>query len=271
VRPLDLAALVLGLAPNLAACLDGSELLALQSRADNASSRDAASGGRDSGLAGDMRDPPETSGAVDLDFREVVCEGAQAPLVVSDAAAPAETPNAPQRPAAPPPASDAPPPPAQVCGAPVAASKPSTSAAHVPDDAPLAWEDSPPSSGSHRARWARWGAYTYLSPARWLHNLEHGGVAILYDPCLPEADVATLRAFANARPDDDMGPFRWVLTPYPGLQTPVALVAWEETLLLPCWRATDVEAALAFIAAHYRTAPEDVPFDGGYDRGWLGR
>ncbi len=138
--------------------------------------------------------------------------------------------------------------------------------AHILVEEPLSWEDSPPSSGPHRARWARWGAYTYLSPARWLHNLEHGGVAILYDPCMPPCDVATLRAWANAFPDDDMGPFRWVLTP--GLQTPVALVAWEEVLLLPCWRPSDVEA---FVTTHYRTAPEDFPFEGGYDRGWLGR
>jgi hypothetical protein len=262
-------------APASAGCLDGSELLAQQAASAGA---DAAAGGRDVGggradasSSADMLSPPETSESVDLDFREVACEGAPRPLTtapISEAGAPAsEAPEAPRAPEPPPPEE----PVAAACGAPVATSKPSTSADHIPDDQPLSWEDSPPSSGAHRARWARWGAYTYLSPARWLHNLEHGGVAILYDPCLPEADVATLRAWANARPDDEMGPFRWVLTPYPGLETPVALVAWEETLLLPCWRASDVEAALAFLATHYRTAPEDFPFDGGYDRGWLGR
>jgi hypothetical protein len=96
-------------------------------------------------------------------------------------------------------------------------------------------------------------------------------VALLYDPCLAASDVAALRAFANARPDDETGRFRWVLTPYPGLPTPVAVVAWEETLALSCWRPSDEAAVEGFVAAHYRTAPEDVPFDGGYERGWLGR
>ncbi len=247
-----LAALAaLGLAPASAACLDGSELVALQAASGlvDAGARDATSARVDSG---DMLNPPETTSSVDLDFREVRCEGDPRPLVVTDDGMPA---------------SEAPP----ACSEPLATSKPSTSAAHIPDEEPLAWEDSPPSSGPHRARWGKWGAYTYLSPARWLHNLEHGGVAVLYDPCLPEADVATLRAWANARPDDETGPFRWILTPYPGLRTPVALVAWEETLLLPCWRPSDVASALAFLGTHYRTASEDVPFDGGYDRGWLGR
>jgi hypothetical protein len=195
---------------------------------------------------GDLGGSPDTSTQVDLDWRVVTCEAApMAPLPRSADSS---------------------------CVAPAPFSRPATGpSSHVDDALPLTWEDSPPSSGPHRARWARWGTYSYLSPARWLHNLEHGGVAILHDPCLAESDVAALRAWANARPGDDTGRFRWVLTPYPGLPTPVAVVAWEEVLSLSCWRLSDEAAVSDFLQAHYRTAPEDVPFDGGYERGWLGR
>lgn len=150
------------------------------------------------------------------------------------------------------------------CAAPTVVEKASTSAKHIPDGTPIVYADSPPSSGDHRAAWARWGEYDYLPPERWVHNLEHGGVAFLYDPCDPAAVVDALRAFATARPADDSGPFRWVMTPYPGLPSAVAVVAWEWT-----WSAECVDAAslTAFVDAHYRKAPEDFGADGSYSEG----
>ncbi len=135
-------------------------------------------------------------------------------------------------------------------------------------EAPLEYERHPPATGPHRPRWARWGEYDFLPPQRWLHNLEHGGVAFLYHPCAPAALVDELRAVIRGFPDDDGGPFRWVLTPYVDLPSAVAVVAWGHVYSAECVRADEIGA---FVGAHYRRAPEDVPNDGTWDEGWQTR
>lgn len=142
---------------------------------------------------------------------------------------------------------------------------------HVPDGTPIGYEDSPPSSGDHRPSWGRWGEYRLLPPQRWLHNLEHGGVAFLYDPCAAESVVSALREAARALPADESGPARWVLTPYPGLPTGVAVVAWEWTWQAECVDAGNAGTLQSFITEHYRKAPEDVAVDGSFAVDWIGR
>lgn len=154
------------------------------------------------------------------------------------------------------------------CTAPVVANIPSKGAAHVSPPKPLTYDDTPPSSGDHRPTWAKWGEYTYCPPQRWVHNLEHGGAVFLYDPCADPTLVAALRSFAQARADDAGGPFRWVLTPYPGLGDMVAVVTWEWSWVSPC---VDEAAIEQFLAAHYRMSPEDEAADGGYDTMWLSK
>lgn len=161
-------------------------------------------------------------------------------------------------------------PPIATCGAAVVEQIPSRGAGHVPE-APISYVDNPPSSGDHRPAWARWGEYDYLPPQRWLHNLEHGGIALLYDPCADEATVTALGDFARARADDEGGPFRWVLTPSPGLPTRVAVVAWEWTWQAGCTAPEGGASLEAFVTDHYRKAPEDVAADGSYTTGWIGR
>ena len=139
---------------------------------------------------------------------------------------------------------------------------------HIAAEVPIEYELSPPSSGPHRSQWARWGAYTYLPPQRWLHNLEHGGVALLYHPCADAALVEALQELARTRPEDATGPFRYVLTPYIGLPSAVGVVAWERTYSAEC---LNLEEVSAFIDRRYRMAPEDFPHDGVYDTNWVGR
>jgi len=157
----------------------------------------------------------------------------------------------------------------EICGPGVVENKPDAKKPnHVLEPAPITYADSPPSSGDHRPAWGRWGEYDYLPPQRWLHNLEHGGLAFLYDPCAPIEVINALRAYVRALPEDDSGPFRWVLTPYPDLPTPVAAVAWEWTWQAEC---VDIESLDKFVTDHYRQAPEDFGADGSYGTGWLGR
>ena len=139
---------------------------------------------------------------------------------------------------------------------------------HITDGVPITYEQSPPSSGDHRGRWARWGEYAFLPPQRWLHNLEHGGVAFLYHPCADPSVVDALREVAQGRADDDSGLFRWVLTPYVDLPTAIAVVTWEWVYSAECVQPEEINA---FVDRTYRQAPEDFPHDGSFETGWKGR
>lgn len=160
---------------------------------------------------------------------------------------------------------------AMSCGPATVSERDNLGQAHIPDGTPITYEEVPPSSGDHRPAWARWGEYDYLPPQRWLHNLEHGGIAFLYDPCASESVIASLRESARAQAEDEGGPFRWVMTPYPGLPSVVAVVAWQAVWEAECLD-DEVNASLqSFIDARYRAAPEDVASDGSYATGWIGR
>ncbi len=131
----------------------------------------------------------------------------------------------------------------------------------------ITYTDDPPMSGPHRAEWPHWGEYGFAPKQRWLHSMEHGAVVLLYNPCAPAELVATLRAYAQSVPADAGGAFRWVLTPYPGLDSAYSLVTWRHRLKGNCF---DAAAADAFRAAHYRKAPEDEGVDGVYACSWMG-
>lgn len=139
---------------------------------------------------------------------------------------------------------------------------------HVSEPEVIVYDAVPPVVGPHRPSWAKWGEYEFLPPQRYLHNAEHGGVALLYNPCASAEVVDALRSFAQERPADDGGAFRWVLTPAPGLTSAVAAVAWEWGYTSEC---VDPAELGAFVDAHYRRAPEDIAADGSFSRLWLGR
>merc|ERR1711966_247089 len=58
-----------------------------------------------------------------------------------------------------------------------------------------------------------------------------------------------------------MGGFRWILSPYVGMTSAFAVLAWEKHIELPC---VDSAAINSFIDDHYNKAPENVPSDGWY-------
>ena len=128
---------------------------------------------------------------------------------------------------------------------------------HEDEGTPIDYDSVPPAAGSHYRAWTPWGeSQEALDPRSWVHNLEHGGVAFLYncaEPCPDLVDAA--RAYAQSKPADDGGDFRWVLTPYTGMDHRLAVVAWEWIYEADVWDAPSVEA---FVAEHYRKGPEDV-------------
>ena len=113
----------------------------------------------------------------------------------------------------------------------------------------LDYDDPPPTGGDHNPCWAAWGVHSEeVRDEFWVHNLEHGGVAFLYN--CPEGcadDVATLEGYVLT-----LGPTA-LLTPYAALPTRYAAVAWEHRLLQDC---LDLGAMQAFYQDHVDNGPE---------------
>ncbi|MCB9549671.1 MAG: DUF3105 domain-containing protein [Myxococcales bacterium] len=138
---------------------------------------------------------------------------------------------------------------------------------HIADDQVIPpYPISPPSSGAHRSRWARWGEYVSLPPQRWLHNLEHGGIAFLYHPCAPPEMVQALRDLIQARPEGDA--LLYILTPYADMEHAIAVVAWEWRYQADCVRPDEIGL---FIDRFHGQGPEAVAADGAYSEGFIGR
>jgi hypothetical protein len=83
------------------------------------------------------------------------------------------------------------------------------------------WTTDPPTSGPHYAVPAVFGIYEEpLQLARVVHNLEHGGVYILYGKDVPDSTVEQLRAFYENHKTGT------IMAPLPRLGDKVALGAW---------------------------------------------
>ncbi len=134
---------------------------------------------------------------------------------------------------------------------------------HVQEGSSIPWVHNPPTAGPHYPRWAPYRAFTTTLPrGYWVHNLEHGGVVLLYRPDAPAEIVAVLTAAYQSLPDDPVcGHRRAILTPDPLLDTTVAVVAWERELTCP---TVDAAAIQQFVADHRNRAPEDVCAHGSF-------
>lgn len=138
---------------------------------------------------------------------------------------------------------------------------------HAPVGTTLTFGTNPPNSGTHYPLWGRWGKHDQvLDRGYYVHNLEHGGVALLYkcdtaDGC--PAIVSQLEEVMNSRPIDDLcfGTVknRMFLTADPLLDVPVAAAAWRNIYRAPC---VDAPSLKAFVKAHYGKGPEATCSDG---------
>jgi hypothetical protein len=83
------------------------------------------------------------------------------------------------------------------------------------------WNTDPPTSGPHNEIPAIFNSYdSPINIAQAVHNLEHGGIFVLYGDDVPEATVAQLETFYA----DD--PTAVLLAPQPELGDEIALGAW---------------------------------------------
>ncbi|MEO7109391.1 MAG: DUF3105 domain-containing protein [Polyangiaceae bacterium] len=161
---------------------------------------------------------------------------------------------------------------------------------HVAFGTPVDYDSNPPSSGPHYPIWAAYQAYTTPVDRRYyVHDLEHGAVDLLYN-CNVSADggtevidadlvdsgdgdagpcpavAAQLQAIIDAFPSDPRCSasngdprVRFVLTPDPLLDVPVAAAAWGWTYKAQC---VDPTTLTQFTKDHYDQGLEEICANG---------
>jgi hypothetical protein len=124
----------------------------------------------------------------------------------------------------------------------------------------------PPTSGPHYSvagsAPAAWKTIDNLVDGQFVHNLEHGGIAVLYN-CPSGTDCTTLKNqltdYINklAPLEPTYGEVKIVMTPYTrGMQKKVALVAWHYIEFLDAYNQN---AITQFYENHVDQGPEQVP------------
>ena len=120
----------------------------------------------------------------------------------------------------------------------------------------------PATSGPH---WdvsgiANWGVYSTPQPeTQLIHNLEHGGIVIWYDPERLDAEgIDALTSYVGAQVASGVsGRYKFILSPWGGgdpLPAPVVATAWRYSLEL---ETADTDALDGFARARYqRGSPE---------------
>ncbi|MGH7326718.1 MAG: DUF3105 domain-containing protein [Polyangiaceae bacterium] len=155
------------------------------------------------------------------------------------------------------------------------------------------WDSNPPSSGEHYPIWAAYQAYSTPVPrGYYVHDLEHGAIDLLYNCAIGDAGqevtldasggddgdggdagagpcptvAAQLQAIIDAFPSDPkcdptMGQprVRFVLTPDPLLDVPVAAAAWGWTYKASC---VDSATLSQFAKDHYDQGTEELCANG---------
>ena len=133
---------------------------------------------------------------------------------------------------------------------------------HIADgSAGSGYSSVPATSGEHWNTPANWGVYPPASPvqeAQIIHNLEHGGVVIWYQPGnASDEDVAALTEYVQQQIQS--AKFKVILSPWTGedFGHPIAVTSWNWLLYQD---QADVDQIRAFLDDHYGDAPE--PFGG---------
>lgn len=91
-------------------------------------------------------------------------------------------------------------------------------------DGVVEYEQTPPAGGKHNQYWLNCGVYDQPQQNEYaVHSLEHGAVWVTYDADLITGDdLATLRSHLPST--------YAILSPYEGMDTPIALSAWNAQL-----------------------------------------
>lgn len=102
----------------------------------------------------------------------------------------------------------------------------STGLSQAHTSTPATPSELPPVGGDHAPTWISCGIYTTpINTSEAVHSLEHGAVWVTYRPDLPRKQIGTLTEMAKSNPYQ-------LLSPYPGLASPVVATAWGKQLKL---------------------------------------
>jgi Protein of unknown function (DUF3105) len=121
------------------------------------------------------------------------------------------------------------------------------------------YSSTPGTSGPHWNNPTNWGAYTTpQNESQLIHNLEHGGIVIWYDPAaLDESGVTELSEYVRTQVAAGIsGRYKFILSPWASgdeLGAPIAVTAWRNLLEL---EELDLGAIDAFASEHYGMSPE---------------
>ena len=123
---------------------------------------------------------------------------------------------------------------------------PADAATHVDQGTVIAYKSRPPSSGNHYPNWVQ--SYGFIDPApppgNWVHNLEHGAVAILFN--CPQACPDLVQQLKDLYPTLPLGRNsrggqpRALILPFKDMDHKIAAVAWGWKLELDELNADEI-------------------------------
>lgn len=138
--------------------------------------------------------------------------------------------------------------------------QPNAGAGHVAVGSPGGpFTSVPATSGTHWDQPGNWGVYTTASPmaeAQSVHNLEHGGVVVWYQPSrLTAAAIQQLTSYVQAQASAQR--YKIILSPWTGKDFghPIAVTAWDWLLYLD---TPNLDSIRQFVDAHYGKSPEPL-------------
>ena len=136
---------------------------------------------------------------------------------------------------------------------------------HVQAGTQVTYQHQPPTSGSHYSQAGiapvAWQTIGTLQPEVWVHNLEHGGVVVLYN-CPSGCDdlQKQLTTYVNSivPAEPQYGEYKIIMSPYSdGMGThKVALLAWDRIEFLDGYDQANITT---FYESHVDKGPERIP------------
>ena len=122
----------------------------------------------------------------------------------------------------------------------------------ITPDTQVPYKTDPATSGPHFQVPAPWGVYDQPIPAVIrVHNLEHGGIEVLYGSGISDATRAQIE-------NDVRSDWKWMLmAPYPKLGNKVYYVAWQHWIACTGYQKTALQEA----RHRWRDKGPESPFD----------